>query len=246
MKILGVEEVSNLKICRMLGAEFLGTLLLVLFGCGTIFWADGDVSSKLVQIALTFGFMVTCLVTVLGHVSGCHINPAVTVSLLVVGKCSVLRSVLYIVVQCIGAVAGFFLLLQITPSELSSNGPTGATSLGPNVSQGQGFLTEAIATFLLILVIHAATDKRHAEVKHIAPILIGLAITVCHLFAIKYTGSSVNPARSLGPAVVYGAWADHWIYWIAPLSGAVFGGVVYKLIFEVRKGEEDGCSSYDF
>ncbi|XP_065202448.1 aquaporin AQPAn.G isoform X2 [Planococcus citri] len=245
MKILGVEEFTESnKIWRMLCAEFLGAFSLLFFGCGTIMNVKEGILT--VQVALTFGLCIAVMAQSIGHVSGCHINPAVTLSFLVVGKCSILKSLCYIVLQCAGAAAGFYVLLLVTPhaTEASSNN-LGNTSLGKNVTPSQGLVVEIIATFLLCFVIHSVCDERRSDVKMIAPLLIGISAVVCHLFAIDYTGSSLNPARSFGPTVVYGKWTNHWVYWAGPIIGGCVASIVYKLLFQVRKGEEE-TSSYDF
>lgn len=238
--IIGLSEITeSTKIWRALCAEFIGTFLLVLIGCGTIINLTS--SPAIVEISLAFGLIVATLAQAIGHVSGCHVNPAVTLSLFATGDCKLIRTFLYIVVQCLGAVAGSGMLMVATPSQFQGN--LGATTLHTEVTLAQGFFYEAVLTFLLVFVIHGVCDPRRKDIKGSAPLAIGLAITACHLSGIKYTGSSINPARSLGPAVLKNTWDDHWIYWAGPIVGGLCAGLLYKFVFKVRKNEED---SFDF
>lgn len=243
MKVLGVEEFTDShKIWRMLCAEFLGTFFLVMVGCGSVVYANSEV--LVVQVALAFGFIIAAMVQSLGHISGCHINPAVTMSFFIIGKCAMLKTICYIVIQCAGATAGFYILLLMTPESVRVPN-LGNTALAPNLTKMQGVGLETFVTFVFIFVIHSVCDERRSDTKIMAPLTIGITATVCHFFAIKYTGSSINPARSFGPTVVHGIWADHWVYWVGPIFGGCLAAIIYKLFFQVRKGEEE-ANSYDF
>nr|BAM83568.1 aquaporin [Anomala cuprea] len=239
---VGLSELTaSTNLWRALCAEFIGTFLLVLIGCGTILQFKPTAAPSIVAISLAFGLIVATLAQAIGHVSGCHVNPAVTLSLFVTGDCKLIRSCLYIVVQCLGAMAGSAMLMVATPSDFQGN--LGATAPHADLAPAQAFFYEAVLTFLLCFVIHGVCDAKRKDIKGSAPLAIGLAITACHLSGIKYTGSSINPARSFGPAVIKNNWHNHWIYWAGPIIGGLVAGLIYKFIFKVPKDEED---SMDF
>lgn len=240
---VGLEEVTKVEFLIMLFAEALGTFLLVLIGCASCITWTVDNPPTVVHIAFTFGLAVASLAQVLGPVSGCHVNPAVSVGLLISGNCSFLKTVCYIVCQCCGAIAGSAVLKVLLPSAQKAHG-LGATNLGSSVTEGQGVFMEAIITFLLILVVHAVTDPKRTDTKGWAPLAIGLTITVAHMAAVPITGSSMNPARTLGPAVILGEWTNLWIYWVGPILGGCVAGGLYKML--LRRTKDDDEASYDF
>jgi len=228
---VGVDEVKTIKLVNSLVAEILGTMFLVLVGCGScMIHETGENGTDVVRIALAFGVTVATIAQSIGHVSGCHINPAITCGLIVGAKVGVIKGLLYIVAQCIGGLVGAGLLKAFLPStQKTLPGITGLT----NVSAGQGVGIELFITFVLVLVVFAAAADEHnsASVKGSAPLAIGLSITTCHLYAVPLTGSSMNPARSLGPAVVGGDMTNHWVYWVGPILGGILAAVVYQLLF---------------
>ncbi|XP_076373061.1 aquaporin AQPAe.a-like isoform X2 [Tachypleus tridentatus] len=182
-QILGLEDLGKKKVLSAaLLAEFLGTAILVLIGCGSCItgW-DLDYSPTIVQIALAFGVTVGTVVQFIRHVSGGHINPAVTIGFLVAKKISLLRAILYVIVQCLGAIVRAGLLKGLTPSNLQGN--LGATVVNQHLSPVQGFVVELCITFVLVFTVFACCDENRGDIKGSAPLAIGLSVATCHMFA---------------------------------------------------------------
>lgn len=221
---------------KKFAAEFIGTFWLVLGGCGSAVLAAAfpEVGIGLAGVALAFGLTVLTMAYAIGHISGCHLNPAVTVGLWAGGRHPAKEVLPYIVAQVLGAVAGAFVLLMIASGQpgfdvsggLASNG-YGAHSPG-GYSLGSGFLTEVVMTLMFLVIILGATDRRAPA--GFAPIAIGLGLTLIHLVSIPVTNTSVNPARSTGPALMVGDWAlgQLWLFWVAPIIGALVAGYLYR------------------
>jgi len=221
---------------RKLVAEFIGTLWLVLGGCGSAVLAAKfpEVGIGLAGVALAFGLTVLTMAYAIGHISGCHLNPAVTVGLVAAGRFSAGEALPYIGAQVIGGCAGAFLLWAIASGSpgfdlangLAANG-YGAASPG-HYDLASGIVTEITMTFFFLVIILGATSARAPA--GFAPIAIGLGLTLIHLISIPVTNTSVNPARSTGPAVVLGgvALAQLWMFWAAPLAGGVLGGLLHR------------------
>lgn len=219
--------------------EGLGTFWLVLGGCGSaVLAASSPVGIGVLGVALAFGLTVLTMAFAIGHISGCHLNPAVSVGLvvgLVVGGRFPARELpAYIISQVIGGIVAAALLYFIASgkpgfelaSGLASNG-YGEHSPG-GYSMTAGFVCELVMTAMFVLIILGATDRRVPA--GFAPIAIGLALTLIHLISIPVTNPSVNPARSTGPALIVGGWAlqQLWMFWLAPILGAVVGGITYR------------------
>ena len=225
---------------RKLAAEFIGTFWLVFGGCGSAVLAAKfpDVGIGLVGVALAFGLTVLTMAYSIGHISGCHLNPAVTLGLWAGDRFPAREIVPYWLAQVVGAVLAAVALLFIASGapgfDLASNGLAqngyGTASPG-HYSMAAGFLTEVMLTAGFLIVILGSTDGRAP--KGFAPIAIGLALTLIHLISIPVTNTSVNPARSTGPALLVGGLAMQqlWLFWAAPLLGGLAGGLGYRLLF---------------
>lgn len=211
------------------GAEFLGTLLLVFFGVGSAI--AGRVEGGVVVVALAFGFVLLALAYALGPVSGCHVNPAVTLGALVTGRISVMDAVIYWVVQFAGATLGAFLLwILVRWGDVEDQtGALGTNGYGEHINLGGTMLLETVLTFLLVFVVLVVTSR--AETAGLAGIAIGIALAVCHLVGIPLDGTSVNPARSFGPAVFEGgtALSQLWVFIVFPLLGGVLAAFALPL-----------------
>lgn len=223
-----LDDVKSPLFWRGVAAELLGTMFLVFVGCGSCV-KMGEEGPTVVQIALCFGLIVATMVWCLAHVSGGHINPAVTVAMLITRKVSVARAVLYVFSQCVGAIIGAGLLYGVIPAEKRSG--MGFTGPNADVNPHQAFGIEFLITFVLVFTVFATCDSKRTDINGSGPLTIGLSVTVCHLFAVPFTGSSMNPARSFGPAIVGKVWEEHWVYWCGPLLGGVVAGLLYDNAF---------------
>ncbi|QJP94423.1 MULTISPECIES: aquaporin Z [Pseudomonas] len=224
-----------MSLLKRSATELLGTFWLVLGGCGSaVIAASSPLGIGVLGVALAFGLTVLTMAFAIGHISGCHLNPAVSVGLVVGGRFPAKELPAYIIAQVIGGILAAALLYHIASGKegfdiaagLASNG-YGEHSPG-KYSMASGFVTELVMTAMFVVIILGATDKRAPA--GLAPIAIGLALTLIHLISIPVTNTSVNPARSTGPALMVGGWAiaQLWMFWVAPLLGAVVGGVVYR------------------
>jgi aquaporin related protein len=189
-----------------------------------------DEQAQYVRIALAFGLIVATMAQTIGHVSGCHINPAITAGLVAGAKVGLVKGLLYVVVQCLGGLTGAG-LLKLVVAEVRGSDGLGTTSINKAITYAQGFGIEFVITMILVLVVFGAAADENNDVKGSALLAIRLSITVCHLFAIPLTGSSMNPARSLGSNVVAGSTDDLWVYLLGPTLGGVTAGLLYQLVF---------------
>jgi aquaporin Z len=226
----------TMSLAKRSTAEFIGTFWLVLGGCGSAVLAAAfpEVGIGLLGVSLAFGLTVLTMAFAIGHISGCHLNPAVSIGLAAGGRFKASELPAYIIAQVLGAIAGAGILYLIASGKagfdlsggLASNG-YGEHSPG-GYSLTSGLVTEIVMTFMFLMIILGATDKRAPA--GFAPIAIGLGLTLIHLISIPVTNTSVNPARSTGPALFVGGWAvkQLWLFWVAPLIGAAVAGIVYR------------------
>jgi aquaporin Z len=232
-----------MSMIQRLGAEFLGTFWLVLGGCGSAVLAAAfpDVGIGLTGVSLAFGLTVVTMAYGVGHISGAHFNPAVTLGLWAGGRFPAKDIVPYWVAQVAGAIVAAGVLYVIASGKIGFDVSAGFASNGYGEhSPGQyslvaALVCEVVMTLFFLLVILGSTDKRAPA--GFAPLAIGLALALIHLISIPVTNTSVNPARSTGPALFAGGWAmaQLWLFWLAPLAGAVIGGLVYRWLGEERK-----------
>lgn len=227
-------------------AEMLGTMVLVLMGCGSavIAGADGTTGVGLLGIAFAFGLSVLAMVYAIGHISGCHINPAISIAMVVAGRMKAKEAMLYVIAQIVGAIIGAAVLygivsnqiagFEIKPWALGSNG-WGAGYLG-QYNATAAFIAEFIFSFIFLMVILGATSTKNIN-GGFAGIAIGLSLTLIHIVGIKITGVSVNPARSIGPALFAGgeALSQLWLFLVAPVLGGIFAAVVHGFLIENPK-----------
>jgi len=226
---------SQVADSRKYAAELVGTFVLVFIGCGSATLAGKYIG--FVGIAFAFGLSVLVMVYAIGGISGCHINPAISISFFASGKMKLKDTVIYVVVQCVGAVIAAGVIYSVAVGNpayslavngLGQNG-YGAASPG-GFSMTSGFIAEVVLTFIFLLVIYGSTSERAP--KGFAGISIGLSLVMIHLVGIPITGTSVNPARSLGPAVIVGgiALSQLWLFWVAPIIGGLLAAGVWRLL----------------
>jgi len=223
-------------IWRCLAAEFLGTFLLVLIGCGSTVQI-GARAPTVVDAALCFGLTVATLIIMIGHVSGCHINPAVTCAMLVTGKIKIIKALLYIVVQCVGAIVAIAVLKALSPPAVQ-NTDIGYMTLATGVTPLQGFGIEFLLTFVLVFVVFGVCDEHRNDVKGSGALTIGLALASLILYGGPLTGAGINPARALGPCVISGKFEDHWVYWLGPIGGGLVAAAIYQHVFRALRPDE--------
>ena len=227
-----------MPLSNRLAAEFLGTLWLVLGGCGSavIAAAFPNVGIGLVGVSFAFGLTVLTMAYAIGHVSGCHLNPAVSLGLVLGGRFKAGDFVPYVVAQVAGAIAGAAVLYLIASGKAGFDLQGGFASNGYDAHSPGGYsltaalVCEFVMSFFFLVIILGATDERAPS--GFAPIAIGLGLTLIHLISIPVTNTSVNPARSTGPALFVGGWAlsQLWVFWVAPLAGGACAGLAYRVL----------------
>ncbi|MCU8011522.1 aquaporin Z [Shewanella sp. SM74] len=225
-----------MNMSQKMAAEFLGTLWLVLGGCGSAVLAAAfpEVGIGLLGVALAFGLTVLTMAFAIGHISGCHLNPAVSFGLWAVGRFPAAELLPYIIAQVAGGIVGAGILYLIASGQegFSLAGGFASNGFGEHSPGGYSMLSvmicEIVMTLFFLIIILGATDERAP--KGFAPIAIGLGLTLIHLISIPVSNTSVNPARSTGPALFVGDWAvsQLWLFWVAPIVGAILAGFIYR------------------
>jgi aquaporin Z len=225
------------------GAEFFGTFWLVLGGCGSAVLAAAfpNVGIGLLGVSFAFGLTVLTMAYAIGHISGCHLNPAVSIGLWAGGRFPASKLGPYIIAQVLGAIAAGGVLYLIASGKPGFDVSAGFASNGYGAHSPGGYsllaalVTEVVMTMMFLLIILGATDKRAPQ--GLAPLAIGLGLTLIHLISIPVTNTSVNPARSTGVAVFVGGWAikQLWLFWVAPIVGGVLGAAIYRFLGREEK-----------
>ncbi|MFQ5934223.1 MAG: MIP family channel protein [Dehalococcoidia bacterium] len=243
--MIGRDEINQTETWQAAAAEFAATFAFVFLGPAAVVASfiaidpgtTGLTPARLAVIAMGHGFAIAVLVWATAHISGGHINPAVTIAAFVTGKIKAAKGLMYVAAQMTGGICGAFLLKAVIPN--AQEGGLGAHALSPAMSDetaGLALLVEAVLTFFLVFVIFAVAMDRRGP-GNVAPFAIGMVIMLDHFIGVPLTGASMNPARTFGPAWAADQWADHWIYWAGPIAGGVIAAVIYEAIF-AKRGEE--------
>ena len=224
---------------QKLVAEFIGTFALIFFGAGSIcadqfLRSSGQGGLGLLGIALAHGLAIGIMVTSLGHISGGHFNPAITIGFWVTRKISTFNALAYWVAQLAGATAAAY-LLRLLPADIWAPVQLGTPQLASGITRTNGMLFEGIMTFFLVFVVFATAGDARGAFNKIAGFAIGLTITMGALFGGPFTGAALNPARAFGPALAANHWTNHGVYWIGPLAGGVAAGWLYNTLFLTKE-----------
>jgi MIP family channel proteins len=217
-------------------AELIGTFTLIFIGVGSIcadqyLHASGQPGVGLLAIAAAHGLAIGIMVTAVGHISGGHLNPAVTIGFWVTRRMSTIQALFYWVAQLVGASAAAYLLVAIVPDTIWRPAYLGTPDLAADFTRIHGMALEAATTFLLVFVVFATAADAKGAFNKIAGFAIGLTITMDILFAGPFTGGAMNPARAFGPALAAHHWTNHGVYWVGPLLGGVLAGVIYDRLY---------------
>uniref|UniRef100_A0A8C6T7A0 Aquaporin 1a (Colton blood group), tandem duplicate 1 n=1 Tax=Neogobius melanostomus TaxID=47308 RepID=A0A8C6T7A0_9GOBI len=216
---------------RAVLAELVGMMLFIFLSLVTAIGNKNNANpDQEVKVALGFGLAIATLAQSLGHISGAHLNPAVTLGMLASCQISVLKAVMYIIAQMLGSALASGIVYGVRPNTTDALGLNSLSGVTP--SQGVGI--ELLATFQLVLCVIAVTDKRRRDVTGSAPLAIGLSVCLGHLAAISYTGCGINPARSFGPAVILNDFTNHWVYWVGPMCGGVVAALIYDFLLSPK------------
>ncbi|XP_049602653.1 aquaporin-1 [Syngnathus scovelli] len=224
-----MREFKSKAFWRAVLAELVGMTLFIFLSIAAAIGKPGDPGQE-VKVSLAFGLAIATLAQSLGHISGAHLNPAVTLGMLASCQISLFRAFMYIVAQLLGSTLASGILYGVRPA---ANDKLGLNELA-GVTPSQGVGIELLATFQLVLCVIAVTDKRRRDVTGSAPLAIGLSVCLGHLAAISYTGCSINPARTFGPALVLNNFTNHWVFWVGPMCGGVAAAIVYDFLLSPK------------
>ncbi|XP_066538122.1 aquaporin-1a.2 [Hoplias malabaricus] len=223
------QEFRSAVFWRAVMAEFIGMTLFIFIGLASAVGnQNNEDPDQEVKVALAFGLAIATLAQSLGHVSGAHLNPAITLGMVVSCQISALKAAFYILAQMLGAVVASGIMSKLTPGETT----LGINTLATNLTPVQGLGIEFLATFQLVFCVLATTDNRRDDVKGSAPLAIGLSVGLGHLAAISYTGCGINPARSFGPALIMKSFENHWVYWVGPMLAGVAAALLYDFALQ--------------
>jgi aquaporin Z len=214
---------------RRAAAEFVGTFALVFVGAGSVLVAAPTPGAGNLDVALAHGLVIAVMASAVGHISGGHFNPAITLGFLVTGRLSPVLAGAYWVGQLVAAIAGAALLKWIFPSDVQAT--LGAPAIGPGIEPEAALIVEAILTFFLLWVVFATAADPRGAFKSIAGLAIGLTITFDILLGGPLTGAAMNPARAFGPELLSNTWDDFWIWYVGPLAGGVLGALAYEWLY---------------
>ncbi|CAK9819236.1 Aquaporin AQPAe.a [Anthophora plagiata] len=225
-------------------SEVVGTGVLLFVGCMGSLGTMGPTPPPPLQASMAFGMTVNLLIMMLGHISGAHMNPAVTIGAVIVGVKTIPTGIVYVIAQFIGATIGYGLLMTITPPELFNDGYSNSTSsfcvtvVHPSISTTQAILIETLCTSFILCAACATWDPRCAHTTDSTAIRFGFSVVGISLAASPYTGCSMNPARTFGPAFWNSNWTNQWIYWFGPTAGALLGTYTYQLLFAIKETDK--------
>ncbi|XP_061835261.1 aquaporin-1-like [Nerophis lumbriciformis] len=224
-----MREFKSKEFWRAVLAELVGMTLFIFLSIAAAIGKPGDPGQE-VKVSLAFGLAIATLAQSLGHISGAHLNPAITLGMLASCQISLFRAVMYVVAQLLGSALASGILYGARPGATTALGLNSLSGVTP--SQGVGI--ELLATFQLVLCVIAVTDKRRRDVTGSAPLAIGLSVSLGHLAAISYTGCGINPARTFGPALIMNDFKDHWVYWVGPMCGGVAAALIYDFLLSPK------------
>eukprot|EP01133_Synstelium_polycarpum_P008426 gene8426-9912_t len=226
-----------LKLVKGFCAEFIGTMFLIFF-CGgavtTAFFHGGDSAARILLISTIQGFALAAIIWSISGISGCNLNPAITISNLLSGRTGFVNALTFIAAQIAGSIAGAAILYAVIPWNYHQR--LGNTRLGPGIPAGNGFLIEMVITCLLCLVVLGTSvfNVWDRKLSRIAPFAIGMALFVGVAVGNPFTGGSLNPVRTFGPSVISGTWATHWVYWAGPIVGGIIAAFIFRVLLQER------------